>query len=78
MIEVIGGLAVIAGIVFMTVMYFKTDAELYEAKQTIKLKNYEIKKQKEVIDEACRLMDCEVRYEIATPEDVSDIRFGDF
>ena len=67
----IGGLVVLAGITYMTFAYFQQAKELKEAEERLDWC-------KPLVEEYFRIMDEMQSYEIASPEDVKDIKFGDF
>ena len=65
---ILGGIAVIAGITYMTIAYFKTAKELEDAKDRIRF----LKKELSIYAD-----DYQFTYEMATEEDVKDLKFGD-
>ena len=66
---IIGGIFIIAGITYMTILYFKTAGELIEVQE----RNKELES---FMEDYLSIMD--EKYEIATEEDARDIRFGGF
>ena len=61
---IIGGIIVLAGICAMIYLYYQTAAELKEVER--------------VANEYLDLLASLDNYEIASPEDVQDLKFGDF
>ena len=66
---ILGGIAVIAGITYMTIAYFKTAKELENAKDYIRY----LKKELTIYAD-----DYEFTYETASEEDVKGLKFGEF
>ena len=66
---IIGGIAVLSGIIFMTALYYQQAAELRRAKKYIRFLKKEL---------SIYAKDYEFTYEIASEDDVKDIRFGEF
>ena len=66
---ILGGIAVIAGITYMTIAYFKTAKELENAKDYIRY----LKKELTIYAD-----DYEFTYEMASEEDVKGLKFGEF
>ena len=68
---IIGGIIVLAGICAMTYLYYQTAAELKE-------KEDKLSEVERVANEYLDLLASLDNYEIASPEDVQDLKFGDF
>ena len=68
---IIGGVIVLAGICAMTCLYYQTAAELKE-------KEDKLSEVERVANEYLDLLASLDNYEIASPEDVQDLKFGDF
>ena len=68
---IIGGVIVLAGICAMTYLYYQTAAELKE-------KEDKLSKVDRVANEYLDLLASLDNYEIASPEDVKELKFGDF
>lgn len=65
---IIGGIAVIAGITYMTIAYFKTARELEDAKSKIRFLKREL----------TIYADDFTNYELASEEDLKGLKFGEF
>lgn len=65
---IIGGIAVIAGITYMTIAYFKTAKELEDAKSKIRFLKREL----------TIYADDFTNYELASEEDLKGLKFGEF
>ena len=65
---IIGGIAVIAGITYMTIAYFKTAKELENAKSKIRFLKREL----------TIYADDFTTYELASEEDLKGLKFGEF
>lgn len=65
---IIGGIAVIAGITYMTIAYFKTARELEDAKNKIRFLKREL----------TIYADDFTNYELASEEDLKGLKFGEF
>ena len=67
---IIGGIAVIAGITYMTIAYFKTAKELEDAKSKIRFLKRELTICADDYDFTS--------YELASEEDLKGLKFGEF
>lgn len=67
LVYIVGGIAVIAGITVMTILYYKTDSELEKTKSELRMAKRAIRKFNTPID-----------YEITDTFFVDEIKFGDF
>lgn len=65
---IIGGIAVIAGITYMTIAYYKTARELEDAKSKIRFLKREL----------TIYADDFTNYELASEEDLEGLKFGEF
>lgn len=65
---IIGGIAVIAGITYMTIAYYKTARELEDAKSKIRFLKREL----------TIYADDFTNYELASEEDLKGLKFGEF
>lgn len=70
-IYIIGGIFVFLSICALAYFYFQQAKELREAEERLDWC-------KPLVEEYFRIMDEMQSYEIASPEDVKDIKFGDF
>lgn len=68
---IIGGIAVLTGITYMTVAYFQQAKELRETQERLDWC-------KPIIEEYFTIMDQMQNYEIASEDDVRDLKFGEF
>ena len=65
---IIGGIAVITGITYMTIAYYKTARELEDAKSKIRFLKREL----------TVYTDDFTTYELASEEDLKGLKFGEF